>query len=122
MLDLSFILIFIFLIFTLFISFIIFFFPFYFIERDKDFEKLSAYECGFMPFDDARGIFDIKFYLVCMLFLIFDLEVVFLFPWTLSFNFISDEFFFSMYIFLIILVIGFIYEWIKGALNWNEYA
>jgi NADH:ubiquinone oxidoreductase subunit 3 (subunit A) len=82
-------------------------------------EKLSAYECGFDPFDDARSRFDIRFYLVSILFIIFDLEVTFLFPWAVSLNRIGLFGFWSMMIFLIILTIGFIYEWKKGALDWE---
>ena len=87
--------------------------------RKADPEKISAYECGFDPFDDARSRFDIQFYLVAILFIIFDLEVTFLFPWALTLN-QSDFFgFWSMMIFLLILTIGFIYEWRKGALDWS---
>jgi len=82
-------------------------------------EKLSPYECGFEPFDDARTKFDIKFYLVALLFIIFDLEVVFLFPWAISLKEIGLFGYSSMMIFLIILTIGFIYEWKKGALEWE---
>ena len=82
-------------------------------------EKLSPYECGFEPFDDARTKFDIRFYLVALLFIIFDLEVSFLFPWAISLENIGLFGYFSMMIFLIILTIGFIYEWKKGALEWE---
>jgi NADH-quinone oxidoreductase subunit A len=82
-------------------------------------EKLSPYECGFEPFDDARTKFDIRFYLVALLFIIFDLEVAFLFPWAISLKNICLFGYTSMMIFLIILTIGFIYEWKKGALEWE---
>ena len=82
-------------------------------------EKLSAYECGFDPLDDARSRFDIRFYLVSILFIIFDLEVTFLFPWAVSLNKIGLFGFWSMIVFLLILTIGFIYEWKKGALDWE---
>ena len=82
-------------------------------------EKLSPYDCGFEPFDDARTKFDIRFYLVALLFIIFDLEVAFLFPWAISLENIGLFGYFSMMIFLIILTIGFIYEWKKGALEWE---
>ena len=82
-------------------------------------EKLSAYECGFEAFDDARGRFDVRFYLVAILFIIFDLEVAFLFPWAISLGSIGVFGFWSMMIFLLILTIGFIYEWKKGALEWE---
>ncbi|GAN76842.1 NADH-quinone oxidoreductase subunit A [Acidisphaera rubrifaciens] len=82
-------------------------------------EKLSAYECGFEPFDDARRRFDVRFYLVAILFIIFDLEVAFLFPWAVSLSRIGLFGFFSMLGFLGVLTVGFIYEWRKGALDWE---
>ena len=82
-------------------------------------EKLSAYECGFEAFDDARRRFDVRFYLVAILFIIFDLEVAFLFPWAVSLSEIGLFGFFSMLVFLGVLTIGFIYEWNKGALDWE---
>ena len=88
-------------------------------ERKPDNEKLSPYECGFEAFDDARGRFDVRFYLVAILFIIFDLEVAFLFPWAISLGSIGVFGFWSMMIFLLILTIGFIYEWKKGALEWE---
>ena len=84
-----------------------------------DSEKLSPYECGFEPFDDARTKFDIRFYLVSLLFIIFDLEVTFLFPWAVSLKNIGVFGYTSMMFFLFILTIGFIYEWKKGALEWE---
>ncbi len=87
--------------------------------RRPDPEKLSAYECGFNAFDDARMKFDIRFYLVSILFIIFDLEVAFLFPWAASFPTLSDVAFWSMMVFLAVLTIGFAYEWKKGALEWE---
>ena len=87
--------------------------------RRPDPEKLSAYECGFAPFDDARMKFDIRFYLVSILFIIFDLEVAFLFPWAVAFKDVGWFGFWSMIIFLAILTVGFIYEWRKGALEWD---
>ena len=82
-------------------------------------EKLSAYECGFEPFNDSRMEFDIRFYLVAILFIIFDLEIAFLFPWAISLGKIGFLGFISMMIFLVILTVGFIYEWKKGALDWE---
>ena len=82
-------------------------------------EKLSAYECGFEAFGDSRMEFDIRFYLVAILFIIFDLEIAFLFPWAISLGKIGLLGFISMMIFLFILTIGFIYEWKKGALDWD---
>ena len=85
----------------------------------KDTEKLSAYECGFEPFGDARGKFDVRFYLVAILFIIFDLEVAFLFPWAVSLDTIGHFGFWSMMVFLGVLTVGFAYEWKKGALEWE---
>jgi len=82
-------------------------------------EKLSAYECGFEAFDDARRRFDVRFYLVAILFIIFDLEVAFLFPWAVSLSEIGAFGFLSMLGFLGVLTIGFVYEWCKGALEWE---
>ena len=87
--------------------------------RNPDPEKVSAYECGFNAFDDARMKFDVRFYLVSILFIIFDLEVAFLFPWAVSFNGMSDTAFWSMMVFLGVLTVGFAYEWKKGALEWQ---
>ncbi|MEM9013396.1 MAG: NADH-quinone oxidoreductase subunit A [Pseudomonadota bacterium] len=87
--------------------------------RNPDPEKVSAYECGFNAFDDARMKFDVRFYLVSLLFIIFDLEVAFLFPWAVSFGHLDDLGFWSMLIFLGVLTIGFAYEWRKGALEWE---
>ena len=87
--------------------------------KNPDPEKLSAYECGFEPFNDSRMEFDIRFYLVAILFIIFDLEIAFLFPWAITLGNIVYFGFFSMMLFLFILTIGFIYEWKKGALDWE---
>ncbi|MEM7168885.1 MAG: NADH-quinone oxidoreductase subunit A [Pseudomonadota bacterium] len=84
-----------------------------------DSEKVSPYECGFEAFDDARSRFDVRFYLVAILFIIFDLEVAFLFPWAVALGDIGVFGFWSMVIFLLILTIGFVYEWKKGALEWE---
>ncbi len=88
-------------------------------RQKPDSEKLSPYECGFDPFDDARGRFDVRFYLVAILFIIFDLEVAFLFPWAIALGDIGMLGFWSMMIFLLILTVGFVYEWKKGALEWD---
>ena len=87
--------------------------------KHPDPEKLSAYECGFEPFEDSRMKFDVRFYLVAILFIIFDLEIAFLFPWAISLGAIGGLGFTSMMIFLFILTVGFIYEWKKGALDWE---
>lgn len=88
-------------------------------KQNPDEEKLSAYECGFDAFSDARNKFDVRFYLVCLLFIIFDLEIAFLFPWAISLGAIGFFGFWSMTIFLAVLTVGFIYEWNKGALDWE---
>jgi NADH-quinone oxidoreductase subunit A len=93
--------------------------PFLVAYKQPDAEKLSAYECGFNAFDDARMRFDVRFYLVAILFIIFDLEVSFLFPWAVVFGDLGAYGFWSMMVFLAVLTIGFIYEWKKGALEWN---
>ena len=87
--------------------------------KQPDPEKLSAYECGFNAFDDARMKFDVRFYLVAILFIIFDLEVSFLFPWAVAFGDVGLYGFWSMMVFLGVLTVGFIYEWRKGALEWD---
>jgi len=84
-----------------------------------DSEKLSPYECGFEAFEDARMKFDVRYYLVAILFILFDLEIAFLFPWAVSLKEIGTLGFVSMMVFLGILVVGFIYEWMKGALEWE---
>jgi NADH-quinone oxidoreductase subunit A len=86
---------------------------------NPDPEKVSAYECGFNAFDDARMKFDVRYYLVSILFIIFDLEVAFLFPWSVSFQHLGELGFWSMMVFLAVLTIGFAYEWKKGALEWE---
>ena len=88
-------------------------------RQSPDPEKLSPYECGFEAFDDARSRFDVRFYLVSLLFIIFDLEVAFLFPWAISLGDIGMPGFWSMVIFLAVLTVGFAYEWRKGALDWE---
>ena len=90
-----------------------------FSPKKPDPEKLSPYECGFEPFNDSRMQFDVRFYLVAILFIIFDLEIAFLFPWAVSLGNIGILGFSSMMIFLFILTVGFIYEWKKGALDWE---
>ena len=93
--------------------------PFLVAVRNPDPEKVAAYECGFAAFDDARMKFDVRFYLVSILFIIFDLEVAFLFPWAVSFGAVGLYGFWSMMLFLGVLTVGFIYEWRKGALEWD---
>ena len=93
--------------------------PFLIAPSKPDPEKLSAYECGFNAFDDARMKFDVRFYLVAILFIIFDLEVAFLFPWAITLGKLGLFGFWSMVVFLAVLTVGFIYEWKKGALEWE---
>jgi len=111
------IIIFLFVAFGLSAGFIIL--NFLFSPKNPDPEKLSAYECGFEAFGDSRMEFDVRFYLVAILFIIFDLEIAFLFPWAISLGHLGALGFWSMMIFLFVLTIGFIYEWKKGALDWD---
>lgn len=87
--------------------------------RKTDIEKVSAYECGFHPFQDTRMKFDVRFYLVAILFIIFDLEITYLFPWGIVLGNIGKLGYYSMWVFIMILVVGFYYEWNKGALEWE---
>lgn len=111
--------IFIFLLFSLFLSVLIFNLSFILIKQKDDLEKLTAYECGFNPYDDARKVFDVKFYLVAILFIIFDLEAVFIFPWVLTLDSNFSLGFWTMIEFLVELIIGFIYIWCSDALEWD---
>lgn len=100
------------------VSILIFGLSYLFIKKSYNIEKISSYECGFQPFEDSRNRFEVKFYLVAILFIIFDLELAYLYPWILCLHNIGIEGIISMIIFLFILTIGFIYEWGKGALDW----
>lgn len=111
--------IFIFLLFSFLLSTIIFSLSFLLVKQKDDIEKLTAYECGFNPYDDARKIFDIKFYLTALLFIIFDLEAVYLFPWILTLSSQYSIGFWAMIEFIIELIIGFIYLWSSDALEWD---
>ena len=108
-----------FIIFSLILGSIILGLSYFIAIQTPDSEKLSAYECGFEPFEDARNKFDVRFYIVAILFIIFDIEVVYLFPWSVSLYATGNQGFWAMMIFLIILIIGFIYEVAKGALDWQ---
>lgn len=103
------------------LAFVIFFLSYVLSDRESGLEKLSAYECGFDPFNDAREQFDIKFYLVSILFIIFDLEATFLFPWAICLNQVGDLGFWSIFDFFFELTIGFFYVWRIGALDWRLY-
>ena len=109
----------IFIIIALFLSVGFIVLNYLFSPKKPDPEKLSAYECGFEAFSDSRMEFDVRFYLVAILFIIFDLEIAFLFPWAISLGSIGALGFWSMMIFLLVLTIGFIYEWKIGALDWD---
>ena len=111
------IIIFLFIALSLSVGFIVL--NFLFSPKNPDSEKLSAYECGFEAFSDSRMEFDVRFYLVAILFIIFDLEIAFLFPWAISLGNLGSLGFWSMMIFLLVLTIGFIYEWKIGALDWD---
>lgn len=119
LLSSEYLIIFIYIIIGIILSLIILALSYILASQEADSEKISAYECGFSPFDDARNKFDVKFYLVAILFIIFDLEVTYLFPWITVLNKISIFGYWSMFWFLVILTIGFIYEWMKGALDWQ---
>jgi NADH-quinone oxidoreductase subunit A len=116
---LEFIYILCFFLFSFFLSSIIVLLAMLLILRNNDIEKVSAYECGFHPFDDTRIKFDVRFYLVAILFIIFDLEITFLFPWSLVLGNIDLDGYLFMIIFIYLLFIGFFYEWKKGALDWE---
>jgi len=106
-------------IFSTFLAFIILFASFFLSNSNPDSEKLSAYECGFDPYEDARNVFDIRFYLVAILFLVFDLEAIYFFPWSVCLSFVNSNGFLGMLDFVIELIVGFIYIWQIGVLNWN---
>ena len=108
-----------FLLFSLFLSVLLYSISFFLVKREDDVEKLTAYECGFNPYEDARKVFDLRFYLIAILFIVFDLESVFVFPWimTLSSNFSLG--FWTMIEFLIELIVGYVYVWYVGALEWE---
>ncbi len=109
--------IFVFILVAVTLSLIILVLPKLFAKSRPQKAKLSSYECGFEPFDEPRNKFDVKFYLIAILFIIFDLEVAFLIPWAVRFKYLSNAAFWSMMFFVFILAIGFIYEWKKGALE-----
>ena len=111
--------IFLFLVFSIVLSTIIFFLSFLVSSKLDDAEKLTAYECGFNPFSDSRTEFDVKFYIVAILFLIFDLEILFLFPFSVCLDIIPLSSFYFMLLVLFVLTVGFFYEWKKGALDWD---
>ena len=105
--------------FSLILALIIFGLSYFIAVQNPDSEKMSAYECGFEPFEDARNKFDVRFYIVAILFIIFDVEVVYLFPWSVSLYATGFQGFWAMMLFLIILTVGFLYEIVKKALDWQ---
>ena len=107
------------LLFSIILAFAILFLSYTFSTSNPDVEKVSAYECGFDPYEDARNVFDVRFYLVALWFIIFDLEAVYFFPWCVSFSLLNTEGLWSMMDFIVELLIGFIYAWKAGALNWD---
>lgn len=109
----------VFLIFLVVFAIILFGLSYSLIFQDLTSEKVSAYECGFQPFKDARGVFEVRFYLIGILFIIFDLELIFLFPWVYCFNSLGGISLISVGLFFFILILGFIVEWRKGALEWD---
>ena len=111
--------IFLFFVFSTFLSGVILCLSFIFAQQKADSEKLTAYECGFDPFEDARNQFDVRFYLVAILFMIFDLEATFLYPWAVSLGNLGSLGFWAMIDFLFELIVGFIYAWKVGALEWE---
>ncbi len=119
MFSFSYLWIFTFLIFSIVLSTIIFFLSFFLSSKLDDAEKLTIYECGFNPFNDSRSEFNIKFYIVAILFLIFDLEISYLFPFVVCIDLITNIGIFFMLFFLFVLTVGFFYEWKKGALDWD---
>ena len=106
-------------IFSVCLATFIIFLSYSFSTSNPDVEKVSAYECGFDPYEDARNVFDVRFYLIAILFIIFDLEAVYFFPWSISLCLLNGEGFWGMMDFIIELLIGFIYAWEAGALNWD---
>jgi len=120
LLNLEYLPIIFFVLISIIIACLLFGLTYYFNPKYEDLEKLSAYECGFEPFERARTRFDVRFYLVSILFIIFDLEVIFVIPWSLIFLKLGFFSFFIMAYFLLILTIGFFYEWISGALDWDR--
>lgn len=107
------------LLFSIFLVSVIILLSYAFGTSNPDVEKVSAYECGFDPYEDARNVFDVRFYLVAILFIIFDLEAVYFFPWCVSLSFLSVDSFFGMIDFIVELLVGLIYAWRVGALNWE---
>jgi len=107
-----------FVVFSFILSFIVLFLSLIVATQNPYYEKTSVYECGFEPFEDARNKFEVRFYIVAILFIIFDIEIVYMLPWIMNIFYIGSQGFWLMVIFIILLILGFIYEIIKGALDW----
>jgi NADH-quinone oxidoreductase subunit A len=107
------------ILFSILLAFLIIILSYLFSSSNPDSEKLSAYECGFDPYEDARNSFDVRFYLVAILFIVFDLEAVYFYPWCVSISFLNNHAFWGMLDFIIELLFGFIYAWEVGALDWD---
>jgi NADH-quinone oxidoreductase subunit A len=110
---------FLFAVVAIFLAFVIISFSYFFSPSEPLAQKLSSYECGFEPYEDSRNVFDIRFYLVAILFIIFDLEAIYLFPWSISVSFLSFDGFWSMIDFILELLAGFFYAWEVKSLDWN---
>ena len=108
-----------FILFSIFLSIVILLLSYFLSVSNPDIEKLSSYECGFDPYEDARNFFDVSFYLVAILFIVFDLEAVFISPWCVSLSFLSIDFFGGMVDFIVELLLGFLYAWKVGVLDWE---
>ena len=108
-----------FLLFSFFLGFILIYLSYFFSTYNPDSEKTSAYECGFDPYEDTRDTFDVRFYLVAILFIIFDLEALYFYPWTVSLSFLTIDAFWGVLDFILELFIGFFYVWKIGVLNWE---
>jgi len=106
-------------IFTVFLATVIISFSFLASSSNPDFEKVSAYECGFDPYEDARNVFDVRFYLIAILFIVFDLEAVYFFPWSVAYEFLNTDGLWVMFDFILELIAGFIYAWQVGTLSWK---
>lgn len=117
--DLNYFSIFIFLLISISLSIIIYGLSFLLVKQTEDVEKLTAYECGFNPYDDARKIFDVRFYLIAILFIVFDLEAAYIFPWALTLDTSFSLGYATMVEFLVELIVGYIYVWGIGALEWH---
>lgn len=107
------------LVFAIILSLVIIIFSYIFSSSNPDVEKVSAYECGFDPYEDARNLFDVRFYLLAIIFIIFDLEAIYFFPWCISLSVHTELGFWGMFDFILELLIGFVYAWKIGALDWD---